>query len=391
MEKSERQFREALKTKRKKQDFNFAGVHFPGYFSAFKSFCFHSNVNFYHAVFEKKADFSEAIFDKEAKFSHAVFEEEADFSKVTFNEDANFRKATFKNDADFDRAIFKKEADFRKATFKGSVEFKEPKPSSKAYSFYARANFSMANFEKQARFIGPSVFNTEQPESTFRDALIEKPENFSLDRVHLRPSWFIDTNVRHFRFTDVQWRGLPGELKDNIKSEIKAIQVRRPGKDDPREVLARACRELSTNAEENHDYPTANDFHFLAMETGRKDKFRGFVPWRLRWWYWLLSGYGDRPLWAFLWILGIWLFFAALYTIVGFPQTQSTGQQGSQGELLSVNFWQALISSLGVITLQVKALSGTLGWAHSLVVVEGIVGPLLVALFVLALRRKFMR
>ena len=45
--------------------------------------------------------------------------------------------------------------------------------------------------------------------------------------------------------------------------------------------LAQACQRLAANAEENRDYPTANEFHYWSMEAQRKDRFHGFVPWRL--------------------------------------------------------------------------------------------------------------
>src|SRR5919112_3594976 len=63
----------------------------------------------------------------------------------------------------------------------------------------------------------------------------------------------------------------------------------------PYSLLAKTYRELSANAEENRDYLTANSFHYWSMEVMRKDKWRGFVPWKLRWWYWAVSGYSDRP------------------------------------------------------------------------------------------------
>jgi len=279
----------------------------------------------------------------------------------------------------------------------------------------------MASFEKQARFIGRRTFNTEVKDTTFRDALIEKPEVFSLDRVRLRPSWFIDANVRKFRFTNVQWCGMPGGNEGSIEKEIAAIEDRRnkkkPKVEDsqigyPYDVLAKACRELSANAEDNLDYPTANEFHYLSLDLERREsrskkkdrETRNNLPlvtrtqmflkqWKVvNWAYWALSGYGDRPLRTTVWIGVVWLAFAVLYTLLGFPQPQSAETQpAEEAGLADPSFWQALAASLGVITLQVKALGSSPTWAHFAVVIEGVLGLLLIALLALALRRKFMR
>jgi len=55
-------------------------------------------------------------------------------------------------------------------------------------------------------------------------------------------------------------------------------------------------------------------------------------------------------------------------------------------------FSKAVVYSLGVMSRQAERLSGSESTLlQSLVFVEGILGPLQVALFALALRRRFMR
>src|SRR5215218_4009381 len=423
-------------------------------------------LNFAGVYFPSKANFRKDTFEEEANFSHAVFKEEADFREATFEGEANFRKAIFEKEANFRKAIFEEEANFRKATFKGSVEFAEPerkKPEdSSKYSFNKRANFSMANFEKQAVFVGPRTFNTQQVQTTFRDALIEKPEVFSLDRVQLRPSWFIDTNVREFRFTSVGWRGLldgpPGSIKDEIEAiKERRIKARRDKKEDedgdedrqliysyPPDVLARAYRELAANAEENRDFPTANEFHYWSMEAGRKESWESkkeawrklrsrlsrirrqlgsvaILPWtwrslrrslrearrkprsrlsrirrRLRrslipTLYWLLSGYGERPRRAFWILVAMWLAFAALYFLLA--------NSAPFWVFSASDIWQGIDYARQAVVYSLSALARLnpepkpeeLGWFQTLVTVEGIIGPLQIGLLLLAVRRKVMR
>jgi uncharacterized protein YjbI with pentapeptide repeats len=408
----QRSFGQAVESKLARRDFDFRGAYFPESIRRFQGY-----------EFDGDANFAGATFSGEANFRRAVFKQEADFSESIFRGRARFRKATFEHMADFSRAIFEQEANFRRATFKGFVEFKGPSDEHpcKAYTFNKRANFSSAKFEERATFVGPCTFDTQQEEATFRDALIEKPENFSLDRVRLRPSWFIDTNVRRLRFTYVKWRGLPGGPKGSIDEEIGAIGIRRKNDRNigyPADVLARACRELSANAEENRDYPTANEFHYWSMDVLREERLdyligirrlrknwrrvkrRCGLPTALRWaWrvisrrrlrrprsrfglintlYWALSGYGVRPRRALLVLMGMGVVFAVLYMLFGPDRLQG--------------FWQAVVYSLGVMArLNPHPRPEAWGLFQILVILEGILGPLQAALLALALRRKVMR
>jgi hypothetical protein len=355
---------------------------------------------------DKQAKFEQALGSKLARkdynvrgayFPHDVkrfkgheFDADENFAGAIFRGHANFRKTIFRGEADFSRAIFDGEADFRRATFEGSVEFKEPTASwypsgSERYSFNARVNFSMATFEKRARFIGHRLFDTRQKRVTFRDALIEKPENFSLDGVALRPSWFIDANVQRFRFTNVKWPPLENRRKDAIDAEVDAIGDRRDVNTQDKErrkdllaVLARTCRELSANAEDNRDYTNANEFHYWSMEAVRKQGWSR--SWPIITLYWVLSGYGVRAVRAFWVLFGICVAFAVSYTLLGLPELK--------------NFWTALGYSLGALArlnLIPRPDPATYPVFQFLVIVEGLLGPLQIALLVLAIRRKVMR
>jgi hypothetical protein len=112
-----------------------------------------------------------------------------------------------------------------------------------------------------------------------------------------------------------------------------------------------------------------------------------FAPWRLIWWYWALSGYGERTWRSALWIVGILVGFAALYMLVGYVKVEELSPSG-----IWQAFLEAVVYSLGVMSRQAERLSGSESTLlRSLVFVEGILGPLQVALFALALRRRFMR
>ena len=73
-----------------------------------------------------------------------------------------------------------------------------------------------------------------------------------------------------------------------------------------------------------------------------------------------------------------------IVAMLSFPRTVLSLKQSTEPT-------QVHAASLGVITLQVKALGSSPTWAHFAVVIEGVLGLLLIALLALALRRKFMR
>jgi hypothetical protein len=132
----------------------------------------------------------------------------------------------------------------------------------------------------------------------------------------LRPSGFIDVDAQKFDFSDVEWFRLPNEDELKLEDEIKAVEARGHRPPTSLRKLQKACRQLMNNAEENHDYPTANEFHYWSMELLRKES----------WWrrlgligslYWALSGYGERPRRAFLVLVGVWALFALLFMVAG--------------------------------------------------------------------------
>ncbi|MCI0336114.1 MAG: hypothetical protein L0226_00920 [Acidobacteria bacterium] len=84
--------------------------------------------------------------------------------------------------------------------------------------------------------------------------------------------------------------------------------------------MAITYRQLAVNAEENHRYREASRFRYNAFEVQRVEKLNGLVPWRLDWWYWLASGYGESVGRAFVMFIVLIGLFAFGYTKVGFQQ-----------------------------------------------------------------------
>jgi hypothetical protein len=310
----------------------------------------------------KEVDFKNAVQSKlernDFRFAGAYFPKFAGFRGTTFTEVADFRGATFTEEAVFDGATFSKRAHFYGATFKERA------------AFYSLQLLSQAAFD-------------------FRDATIEKPERISFHTTFLRPNWFVDVDAQKFDFSDVEWfRTSTGE-RLTLEDEITALERRDIRPPESLRKLTKACRRLMNNAEDNRDYPTANEFHYWSMEAMRKEGWRslGFIATL----YWALSGYGERPRRAFWVLVAIWLTFAALYLLLA--DTAPFWVFSASDVWQGIDYTrQALVYSLAALArLNPEPKPEELGWFQTLVTVEGILGPLQIALFLLAVRRRVMR
>jgi hypothetical protein len=434
-------FQKALQRKLASKDFDFRGVWFPDElrfskfdFSAdadFRGATFNATANFIAATFSAKVDFFKAAFRAEASFTNAVFTSpvdfydvifgaEADFRAVTFSSSAefrrvnfgaaaNFRYATFKDHANFHSATFSSSADFSRVTFKAAVDFS-------AATFSAAADLSAATFSGQADFLN-CTFNAR---TNFRDAVfgdyvkfagdtkartrpgtwsldlqfarMEKPDHVSFHTLALCPHWFVNVDARKFEFVTVEWRY-------KIKPELRELTNGGYGPCAPaEELLAVTCQRLAVNAEENQRYEDASKFRYMAMDARRREKYPWFAPWRLSWWYWLASGYGERVFRALVAVVGIWLVFASLYNHVGFARWEP--RLASESDVVTakrddvgapLKFSRAMTYSAGVMTLQKPEPRPATAIAQTVVLVETILGPVQAALLALAIRRKFMR
>ncbi len=443
-------FNEAFRRKLEAEDFDFKGIWFPeelqfsdctfnvatdfsyATFNAAAYFyaVFNAGAYFIKATFNAQADFTSATFKAGAFFNTATFNAVAGFSSTTFGAQADFNTATFNATADFSSATFDVTADFSFATFNAVAYFNNVKFNEAAYFntaiFNAVAHFRAAAFCAIAEFTH-STFNaavyfyaTFDAAAVFRNAIfkdyvrfaakegmegladlslldfqyskIEKPDQISFHTLTLSPHSFVNLDARQFSFTNVEWRG---QLKHRcIKQEIKDLEKKKVS--SPHRLLSVACRQLAVNAEENHRYEEASQFRYWSMDARRRETWHGFALWRLSWWYWVASGYGERVLRAFLVLLGVCLLFAWLYMQTGaaFPQQTrlSATPTATSDEVVGPSrFLDALTYSAGVMTLQKPELRQTTRMVRNLVLLETILGPLQIALLALAIRRKFMR
>jgi hypothetical protein len=359
-------FSKEIDRKLKNQDFDFAGVYFPG------------DQSFESCKFSSKATFDKAIFCGEANFHEACFERTASFVGTTFKWTAFFRQAKFNSDAYFYKTRFLERT-----------------------GFSARMNYEAFDVSGDQEIL-------------FDDVEIEKPKVFAFRSIQLRPSWFIYVeSAQELTFHEVSWYGLHEGPKPSVReehdktkaseldlggalsdvkafeNEVKALKNREgkgldhPDKQNikqPYQLLARTYRRLSNNYEDNREYPIANEFYFWSMNALRmRNRVRFGLINGL---YWALSGYGVRARRAFLVLLGIWAAFALLYILV--PSSPFSGFSVS-------DFGEATVYSLGAMARLNPEPKPDPGWFQFLVTVEGLLGPLQIGLLLLAIRRKVMR
>jgi len=313
----EDEFQAAVDSKVQRHDFDFGGVFFSEGTGFFYSFDFDAEASFRDATFEwvaafsgtfrKQASFQGATFTGVADLSDTVFEENVEFSRATFEAEVLYIDAIFRKHADFSAATFNGDAVFSRATFVGGVEFLGATFNKDANFneavFGPLAFFAGATFGGRTRFSGMPSFDY-QTLVNFQHARVEYPDQLSFHTVALRPSWFIDVDTRRFNFTNAKWYGLPNGLGGSFDEEVQALQDL--GIQSPHNQIAKVCRELSINAEENRLYAEAAELNYWAMDAQRKEHRGGtFAPWTLIWWYWALSGYGERHIRSALWLAGI--------------------------------------------------------------------------------------
>ncbi len=389
-----------------RKDYDFTGFVFPEGIS-FRDARFEGDAYFYRATFQGEASFVRATFQDEADFVAATFQGEASFYEATFQGYAHFVgarfqdkaafRATFQGPASFLAATFQGEADFVAATFQGEAGFHAATFGGEANfgwaTFQGEASFGWATFEGEVRFRGEGevrLFSSEA-EADFRNARFGQPEKVVFQHVFLGRARFLDTDVRRVDFTDVQWatrRGGHCAVWDELAPEDVEKDYA---------LIGKLYRQLKHNYEEQRDPITAGDFHIGEMQMRRLSNPPKNWLWRFlkrnlsflalyRW----ISGYGEDYVRPLAWIVGVILVFAAAFTLSPGRALQSSAASGTPEPVHG--WWPRLLHSVmcflwrGGRPFQPVHLVG-----HYVSVAEGIIGPPLIAMFVLALNRRFKR
>lgn len=192
--------------------------------------------------------------------------------------------------------------------------------------------------------------------------------------VDLSECLLLGNSFPRFDISNISWARRFG--RSVLFDEIK---LRASGEFSTLESLRGANQWLKQEYYRLGDHVRSGDFHYAEMEAKRREY--GW-PWRVASWaglYWLVSGYGTDPWRA----LGV-LFVLILASAAGYWAMRPGPFDGS--------FPEALLFSVRVTLLQRPEIPDAFTfWGRLLHTAEGVLGPLQLALFGLALRMRLRR
>ncbi|MCX6678494.1 MAG: pentapeptide repeat-containing protein [Methanothrix sp.] len=407
-----------------------------------KGVTFYGDVNFENTIFQRNAIFNETKFMTAANFNGSRFLGEASFNMSRFTDGGNFDFTYFNGLADFAGVWFDKFATFYNATFMGEIQF----PFSEFNGAYANfesaqcigdvyfygsqfnsySTFADARLEKNAdfhatkysngvgffhaQFLGQADFARSHfiEDSIFSQAHFNDVASF-LNAKFDGPVFFNDTvfgkdadfdNAQFQAPTDMSYIAFEGDLKMNstkiagmvfdgstfsggsrlylAKADINRFIVSWSQIRDILSFDTAAYLSLIKNYKDLGQGNDANECYYEYRYLNQARKPIGFSK-ILDELAWLSCGYGVRPHYALLCGMVIILIFSIIYWL-------GRGVEGFH----DIHGHQLMVASLFYSTIAFTANSKGLplrGHYKYLGIAEGIVGWLLMALFLVTLGR----
>ncbi|MBI4384808.1 MAG: pentapeptide repeat-containing protein [Nitrospinae bacterium] len=402
----------------------------------FSGYCFKNPVNFSGAIFTGKTVFNQTRFLQGANFCDTKFsgKDTTDFSRAEFRGIAHFAGAEFssKGGTLFSGAKFAGNAwanfisaEFSGGTYLADTEFFGGFDATRAkFSGKGGANFTHAKFKKSVFFSHVKFLNEENIYFNVieflndKDSLVyfdrieaKNPESIKFIDINLQNTSFYRTDIEKFSFKSVTFRSL-GDREGLIDEDWKKIEEKWNGKihqdyrrningNDYKDVET-LYRQLKRNFEEKRDYARAGDFHYGEMEMRRKQERLPYFS--LTFLYKWISGYGERWLRALSSLAVACLIFSSLNLLWIEPKTDGLDIRGKDllvskwyKQPVCVQMGNSLLFTAGVMTLQKdlnfqvsgQPFGGIVG--RSFLILEYLTGPTLIALMLLAIRRRFRR
>jgi hypothetical protein len=239
-------------------------------------------------------------------------------------------------------------------------------------------HFEGAEFRQRADF--SRVETAKNATVNFQRIRLLKPQQVFFHHVDLSRWSFLDTDLRRIDFIDfddVTW----GTIRRLLSRRIALFdELNVSNQKDELAKVERLYRHLKQNYESQRDYGRAGDFYYGEMEMKRRQlNPLGQIPF---WIYRILSGYGESYPRALFWLIVMWLLFAVLFTVVGY-----TDEWGNHADL-----WRSLIYSAQSMTLFHELnITFDSAWGKAIKLVASVLGVIQIALFGLALQRRFKR
>ena len=220
----------------------------------------------------------------------------------------------------------------------------------------------------------------------------------TLRDANLTNALFIDSVIESVHFINPVWQ--PGDRGMPVLYDVLDVDKDERATD---EQLLRLYVQLKRNGEEQRDYAMASKWFYREMECRRRIvESSTDGNWFVRWMtknlfksYKVVSDYGENLVKPFLWLLGLFVLWGALYFYWGY----SIGSERLNYDFAFDVTWKsvegfanALVYSFGIMSFQLTKTAFQHGVFSSFLVVSQVLLTLiLVPLFLLALRRKFRR
>jgi uncharacterized protein YjbI with pentapeptide repeats len=380
------------------------------------------NVSFTAASFARPAVFDGVLFRDNVSFEDAVFSRDAFFNEALFMGDANFNYSDFASHSYFAAAQFFGDALFSDVDFLGAMDFSAAEVAGRANFFQSR--FGSAGFS-DAVFSGPVQFGLADFSglSSFGEAVFAKEANFNLARFS-QAAYFSGAQFHGLalfgltKFQDIaSFQGALFEGDLNFKgASISTILLDKAefGKDS-RIILNDtdfARFKAHWNEIEAHVVwePAAflalvNNYHGLGWSADEDDcyyQYRSLNQNKKQWGWskaidllaWLSCGYGVRPGYAVAWsLLTILAFALAFWRGDGIRRSAKPLNEAAEEDKVPerVTLRNALFFSTMVFLSQGPIDFLPVGKNRYYVILEGISGWLLLALFLVTLGRVMIR
>ncbi len=361
---------------------------------------FHDDVSFEDAVFAKDAFFNQALFMANANFNYSDFASYSYFPAAQFLGDALFSDVDFSgaldfsaakvagranffqsrfNSAGFSNAVFSGPVHFGLASFSGLSSFGETVFSDEANFNLAR--FSQAAYFSGAQFQGLALFGLTKFEdiASLQSAKFDDDLNFkggSISTILLDKAQFALNSRIILNDTDfVRFRAHWNEIEKQVVWDPGAYLA-----------LANNYHGLGWSADEDDCYYQYRSLNQAGKEWGWS-KIIDILAW-------LSCGYGVRPSYAVFWSLITILVFGLLFWR-GDGIRRSAKPLNEPAEEVSlpehVTLRNALFFSTMVFLSQGPIDFLPVGKNRYYVILEGILGWLLLALFLVTLGRVMIR
>jgi len=242
----------------------------------FNSALFCGDVDFGMVRFNGVVTFDDAIFSGQASFTSATFQARAAFERAEFNSFVDFRWAKFKDEITFDTATFKSLVYFVYARHErnGIVLMMDLEPSSVEHIYFSRAELPMFTFHncRWPQLLGREIHGDMHERDLLECEELYRAMKQKASLEHDQPQ----VSNWHFREKLMQLQGLL--LPEGVNKLVAAFGDQALCKSTRR----RAWWELFTS-----------------------------LAWRrciMLFWFWSLSGFGERPRRAGWWLGGLVLF-----------------------------------------------------------------------------------